>query len=101
MYLAWILWPATQVLGADVMTALRCDAPAVAASSMSLFDLLVVLQAWLIKLSIFVVLDLTWSCCGRGVGLGGLITIVVVHQMVSWRHFRGLNVAYFAAGSFG
>ena len=68
---------------------------------MSLFDLLVVFQAWLIKLSIFVVMDLAWSRRGQGVGLGGLITIVVMHQMVSWRHFRGLTVAYFAAGSFG
>ena len=83
------------------MTALRCDAPAVAASSMSLFDLLVVFQAWLIELSIL--LCWTWHgpAVGGGVGLEGVITFVGVHQMVSWRHFRGLNVAYFAAGSFG
>ena len=73
------------------MTALRLDAPAVAESSMSLFDLLGALQASVKNLSSFDSLDLAWSARGGwGGGVGGLITSVVAHQMVSPGTFEAL-----------
>ena len=69
------------------MTALRFDAPAVAESSMSLFDLLGALQASVKNLSSFDSLDLAWSARG---GMGGLITSVGAHQMVSPGTFEAL-----------
>ena len=68
------------------MTALRFDAPAVAESSMSLFDLLGALQASVKNLSSFDSLDLAWSARGGW----GLITSVVAHQMVSPGTFEAL-----------
>eukprot|EP00622_Pseudochattonella_farcimen_P007527 FR743534.1.p1 GENE.FR743534.1~~FR743534.1.p1 ORF type:complete len:108 (-),score=9.72 FR743534.1:61-384(-) len=82
MYLAWILWPTTQFLGAEVMTALRFDAPAVAESSMSLFDLLGALQASVINLSSFDSLDLAFEALALPLPLEHSVVLALALALV-------------------